>query len=184
MPSQRNTVFIAASVVVCQSNEPDSVFVRQWYNSPTKSKKIYEWYNGNSLSSRPPKPDIRGSCLRLVHTYDVSINVSASISIGTWQSTCEPGTMQAHARLCLRRPGSHVLFLVLLLRLASYVWTSLYGRFHCIRSWKLKALLWGKTRHHLPHCINGLQSCSKGRNSAFVEPLTHEDKSLASWNFV
>ena len=57
--------------------------------------------------------------LRLVHTYDASINIlSTSISSKHKKSTCEPGR-----RLCLCRPGAHVLFLMLML--ASYVWTSL-----------------------------------------------------------
>ena len=63
--------------------------------------------------------------LRLVHTYGAS----------TRKSTCEPERRKPHTgnvrwlRLCLRRSGSHVLFLVFVLRpallLASYVWTSL-----------------------------------------------------------
>ena len=58
---------------------------------------------------------------RLVQTYD------ASISISTRKSTFEPGRHK-HKRAyscALRHPGSHVLFLVLMLMLASYVWTSL-----------------------------------------------------------
>ena len=52
---------------------------------------------------------------------------SISASISTRKRTCEPGWRKAQeqARLCLCRPGSNVFFLVLMLMLASYVWTSL-----------------------------------------------------------